>query len=141
MLFCFTIVLGVPIRIGYGVTSYLLPPIEVFDTSQGKVIVKVNNSSDIQKEVKRWVAKITEASPQANLGTKNELMIRVPLESASYVQISGVMTGYISEVIIVLGGSDPASGSKLLLFDEENQPILVKCNYNFYPFLKKIGIK
>ncbi|MDQ0418599.1 hypothetical protein J2Z48_002802 [Croceifilum oryzae] len=116
-----------------------IPPIEIFDTTQEKVIATVQNSPEIQLEVKDMLHRITQRSPRANLEAKNQLMIRVPLEPSIYVQKDSVITGYISEVIVIISKTGSHSNSNLLLFNEENQPVLIECNFHPDSFLKKIG--
>lgn len=116
-----------------------IPTIEIFDTTQGKVIAKIQNSGEIQQEVKNMLGRIIRRSPQANLEAKNQLMIRVPLEPSIYVQKDSIITGYMSEVIVIINKSGSLSHSHLLLFNEENQPVLIECSFNLASFLGKIG--
>lgn len=125
----------------HGATSsaFMMPPIEIFDTTQEKVVAKLQNSPDIQLEVKDMLGRIVGRSPQANLEAKNQLMIRVPLEPSVYVQKGSTFTGYISEVIVIINKSSSHSSSNILLFNEENQPVLIECSFHAGSFLGKIG--
>ncbi|SDZ32634.1 hypothetical protein SAMN05444416_12133 [Thermoactinomyces sp. DSM 45892] len=121
--------------------SAFMPPIEIFDTSQEKVIANLQNSLNIQLEIKNMLGRLIRRSPQANLEAKNQLMIRVPLEPPIYVQKDSIITGYMSEVIVIINKSGSHSHPNLLLFNEENQPVLIECSFDSGSFLGKIGYK
>jgi len=102
--------------------------VEIFDISKGEVIIKVQSNSEIQREARQYLQRITGIYEKVKAFPENGYIIRVPLKPSVEIK-NQLLNGYyiysLDEVFIMF----PAQQKPyLLVLDNKYRPFF--CNFD-----------
>jgi Xaa-Pro aminopeptidase len=113
-------------------------PVQVFDVRQGKVVVLLPNTQEMQEEAKTWIQAVESLSKQAKVEPKDGIVVRIPLQEP--VAIKPEISADRAEEIYVFISQNSSAPAKMLVFTQKSQPLLVNAQVNLTPFLRKHGL-
>lgn len=113
-------------------------PVQIFDVSQGKVVIMLPNTKEIQEEAKSWIMAVESLSGQINAGPKDGIVIRIPLQEP--VDINPSISSDRAEELYVFAGPNNGAAVNMLIFTQKSQPLLVNARVNLASFIQKHGL-
>lgn len=124
-------------RVSGSVQAALEPEkIQVYDVKKQEVVKKVENTDQLQAQAKKWLGSITGLSPRVNMGADSGLVVKIPMDPPTRVD-NEWMTAKITEINLLLRPGDKPA---LLLFTDQNQPLIFEFSQDVTKFLKKVRI-
>ncbi|MBN3527558.1 type IV secretion system protein VirB6 [Paenibacillus apiarius] len=112
----------------------IVPPLQLFDMQQERIIKTLPNSEAYQTEAKKWLASVTGLAPQITIGHKCGYIIRIPLKDQTQVKLPKVVLEVKDVFLIYCPDKEPL----LLIFSAERKPFLLQFTADVKPFMQQL---
>lgn len=111
--------------------------VQVFDVKQGHVVKTLDNSSKIQKQVKRILKHVYEFAPEVQPDMKAKYIIRIPVKKGTAIKLNDNSISIKELFIFYYVDKEPL----LLVFDENKKPFLFHTKQSIEPLLNAIEVE
>jgi hypothetical protein len=112
------------------------PKVEVFDVIQGRVVKYIDNSLEIQEEVRLWLGSISGLSPQLRVDPEDGIAVKIAINPPISIE-RNEYSGFITEVFLCV----PRNRTPyLLVFTEDGKPLVFLFEHDIAPFLREHGL-
>lgn len=137
LIFCMTIPGIASVASAWDPTSEkgdAVPPLQLFDMQQERIIKTLPNSETYQTEAKKWLGSVKGLAPQITIGHKCGYIIRVPLKDPAQVKLPKVILEVKDVFLIYCPDKEPL----LLIFSTERKPFLLQFTADVKPFMQQL---
>ncbi|MCG7406672.1 type IV secretion system protein VirB6 [Paenibacillus sp. ACRRX] len=131
-LFC-TLFQSVPVG-AFTQNPQTLPPIQVFDMEQERIVKSVSNEAKYQKSAQQWLQSVTGLSPQITIGKRPGYIVRIPLEKPFTVHLANQQID-TSDVFLIYS---PPKQPLLLIFSADRKPYMLEIKADVKPFMEEL---
>ncbi|NMM54193.1 type IV secretion system protein VirB6 [Paenibacillus aquistagni] len=111
-----------------------VPPVQMFDMKQERIIKSVPNQEKYQQYAEQWLKSITKVAPQVSIGTKCGYIVRVPLAKPFTVNVPNLQVETNTVFLIYCPEKEPL----LLVFGPDRKPYLMEFKADVKPFIEEM---
>ncbi|MGM7720107.1 hypothetical protein [uncultured Metabacillus sp.] len=113
--------------------------IKVLDIETSNIIKEIESSEEIDAEIQKAIRSIKRVTVQANPIPKKGYLIKIPLTKSIKVK-NKWFEDIVSEVLLLYIPETKNEG-KIILYNDENNPMFFDIEYVFSPLLKKLNLE
>ncbi|WCF06159.1 type IV secretion system protein VirB6 [Paenibacillus thiaminolyticus] len=114
--------------------SAKVPPVQLFDMQQERIIKTIPNQEEHQAAAREWLQSVTGLAPQMTLDSRCGYIVRIPLEAPVEIKLPPGPLKTKDVFLIYCPDKDPL----LLVFSEQRKPFLLRISSNVKPFMQKL---
>ncbi|UHA76230.1 type IV secretion system protein VirB6 [Paenibacillus sp. 481] len=111
-----------------------LPPVQLFDMRQERIVKTIPNTEQFQTEAKKWLASTTGLSPQISIGERCGYIVRIPLRGAVSVPLQNASLSVNDVFLLYCPDKEPL----LLVFSADRKPFMLQFSANVKPFMEQL---
>ncbi|BFH69240.1 hypothetical protein J27TS7_04580 [Paenibacillus dendritiformis] len=114
--------------------STKVPPVQLFDMQQERIIKTIPNQEEHQAAAREWLQSVTGPAPQLTIDSRCGYIVRIPLEAPVAIKLASAELKTKDIFLIYCPDKDPL----LLVFSEQRKPFLLRISANVKPFMQKL---